>query len=36
LDEQLFREEREADRRKKEAESRLVMGVVEQADLERE
>ena len=36
LDEQLFREEREADRRKKEVESRLVMGVVEQADLERE
>ena len=36
LDEQLFREEREADRRKKEVESRLVMGVVEQSDLERE
>src|SRR6185312_4280729 len=36
LDEQLFREEREADRRKKEVESRLVMGVVEQADLDRE
>src|SRR5688500_12354736 len=34
LDEQLFREEREADRRKKEVESRLVMGVVDQSDLE--
>ena len=34
LDEQLFREEREADRRRKEVESRLVMGVVEQSDLE--
>ena len=30
LDEQLFQEEREADRRKKEVESRLVMGVVDQ------
>jgi 3,4-dihydroxy 2-butanone 4-phosphate synthase / GTP cyclohydrolase II len=34
LDEQLFREERAADRRRKEVESRLVMGVVEQSDLE--
>ena len=34
LDEQLFREEREADRRRKEVESRLVMGVVDQSDLE--
>ena len=34
LDEQLFREERESDRRKKEVESRLVMGVVDQSDLE--
>ena len=36
LDEQLFREEREADRRKKEVESRLALGVVDQSDLERE
>jgi 3,4-dihydroxy 2-butanone 4-phosphate synthase/GTP cyclohydrolase II len=34
LDEQLFREEREADRRKKEVESRLALGVVDQSDLE--
>ncbi len=34
LDEQLFAKERESDRRKKEVESRLVMGVVDQADLE--
>src|SRR5687767_5393833 len=34
LDEQLFREEREADRRRKEVESRLVMGVDDQSDLE--
>jgi 3,4-dihydroxy 2-butanone 4-phosphate synthase/GTP cyclohydrolase II len=34
LDEQLFHDEREADRRKKEVESRLVMGVVDQSDLE--
>src|SRR5688572_8374559 len=34
LDEQLFAQERESDRRKKEVESRLVMGVVDQADLE--
>ena len=36
LDEELFQEERAADRRKKEVESRLVMGVVDQQDLERE
>ena len=36
LDEQMFREERRADRAKKIAESRLVAGLVEQADLERE
>ncbi len=36
LDEQLFRDERRADRRKKEVESRLALGVVEQSDLERE
>jgi len=35
LDEQLFQQEREADRRRKEVESRLVMGVVDQSDLER-
>jgi 3,4-dihydroxy 2-butanone 4-phosphate synthase / GTP cyclohydrolase II len=35
LDEQLFQAEREADRRRKEVESRLVMGVVDQADLEK-
>jgi 3,4-dihydroxy 2-butanone 4-phosphate synthase / GTP cyclohydrolase II len=35
LDEQLFQEEREADRRRKEVESRLVMGVVDQSDLEK-
>jgi 3,4-dihydroxy 2-butanone 4-phosphate synthase / GTP cyclohydrolase II len=34
LDEQLFQEERAADRRRKEVESRLVMGVVDQSDLE--
>jgi len=34
LDEELFHDEREADRRKKEVESRLVMGVVDQSDLE--
>jgi 3,4-dihydroxy 2-butanone 4-phosphate synthase/GTP cyclohydrolase II len=34
LDEQLFREEREADRRRKEVESRLVLGVADQSDLE--
>ena len=34
LDEDLFRAEREADRRKKEVESRLVAGLVEQRDLE--
>jgi 3,4-dihydroxy 2-butanone 4-phosphate synthase/GTP cyclohydrolase II len=34
LDEQLFQQEREADRRRKEVESRLVMGVVDQSDLE--
>ncbi len=33
LDEDLFRAEREADRRKKEVESRLVAGLVEQRDL---
>jgi 3,4-dihydroxy 2-butanone 4-phosphate synthase/GTP cyclohydrolase II len=33
LDEDLFRAEREADRRKKEVESRLVAGLVEQSDL---
>jgi 3,4-dihydroxy 2-butanone 4-phosphate synthase / GTP cyclohydrolase II len=36
LDEQLFQEERESDRRKKEVESRLVAGLVEQSDLEDE
>jgi 3,4-dihydroxy 2-butanone 4-phosphate synthase/GTP cyclohydrolase II len=36
LDEDLFRSEREADRRKKEVESRLVAGLVEQSDLENE
>jgi 3,4-dihydroxy 2-butanone 4-phosphate synthase/GTP cyclohydrolase II len=36
LDEQLFREERESDRRKKEVESRLALGVVDQADLDNE
>ena len=35
LDEQLFQDEREADRRRKEVESRLVMGVVDQSDLEK-
>jgi 3,4-dihydroxy 2-butanone 4-phosphate synthase/GTP cyclohydrolase II len=35
LDEQLFQAEREADRRRKEVESRLVMGVVDQSDLEK-
>jgi 3,4-dihydroxy 2-butanone 4-phosphate synthase / GTP cyclohydrolase II len=35
LDEQLFAAEREADRRRKEVESRLVMGVVDQSDLEK-
>jgi 3,4-dihydroxy 2-butanone 4-phosphate synthase/GTP cyclohydrolase II len=35
LDEDMFREERETDRRKKVAESRLVSGLVEQSDLER-
>jgi 3,4-dihydroxy 2-butanone 4-phosphate synthase/GTP cyclohydrolase II len=34
LDEDMFREERHADRRKKVAESRLVAGLVEQSDLE--
>jgi 3,4-dihydroxy 2-butanone 4-phosphate synthase/GTP cyclohydrolase II len=34
LDEDLFRAEREADRRKKEVESRLVAGLVEQSDLD--
>jgi 3,4-dihydroxy 2-butanone 4-phosphate synthase/GTP cyclohydrolase II len=34
LDEQMFREERRADRAKKVAESRLVAGLVEQSDLE--
>jgi 3,4-dihydroxy 2-butanone 4-phosphate synthase / GTP cyclohydrolase II len=34
LDEQMFREERRADQRKKVAESRLVAGLVEQSDLE--
>jgi 3,4-dihydroxy 2-butanone 4-phosphate synthase/GTP cyclohydrolase II len=34
LDEDLFRAEREADRRKKEVESRLVAGLVEQSDLQ--
>ena len=33
LDEDLFRAERESDRRKKEVESRLVAGLVEQRDL---
>jgi 3,4-dihydroxy 2-butanone 4-phosphate synthase/GTP cyclohydrolase II len=36
LDEDLFRAEREADRRKKEVESRLVAGLVEQRDLQDE
>jgi 3,4-dihydroxy 2-butanone 4-phosphate synthase / GTP cyclohydrolase II len=35
LDEDMFREERRTDRQKKVAESRLVSGLVEQADLER-
>jgi 3,4-dihydroxy 2-butanone 4-phosphate synthase / GTP cyclohydrolase II len=35
LDEQLFQEEREADRRRKEVESRLVLGVADQSDLEK-
>jgi 3,4-dihydroxy 2-butanone 4-phosphate synthase / GTP cyclohydrolase II len=35
LDEDMFREERQTDRRKKVAESRLVSGLVEQSDLER-
>jgi 3,4-dihydroxy 2-butanone 4-phosphate synthase / GTP cyclohydrolase II len=34
LDEDMFREERHADRQKKVAESRLVAGLVEQSDLE--
>ena len=34
LDEDLFRAEREADRRKKEVESRLVAVLVEQSDLD--
>jgi 3,4-dihydroxy 2-butanone 4-phosphate synthase / GTP cyclohydrolase II len=34
LDEQMFREERRADRAKKVAESRLVAGLVEQSDLD--
>jgi 3,4-dihydroxy 2-butanone 4-phosphate synthase/GTP cyclohydrolase II len=34
LDEQMFRDERRADRDKKVAESRLVAGLVEQSDLE--
>src|ERR671936_600412 len=34
LDEDLFRAEREADRRKQEVESRLVAGLVEQSDLD--
>jgi 3,4-dihydroxy 2-butanone 4-phosphate synthase / GTP cyclohydrolase II len=36
LDEQMFRDERRADRDKKVAESRLVAGLVEQSDLETE
>jgi 3,4-dihydroxy 2-butanone 4-phosphate synthase / GTP cyclohydrolase II len=36
LDEQMFREERHADQARKVAESRLVAGLVEQSDLERE
>jgi 3,4-dihydroxy 2-butanone 4-phosphate synthase/GTP cyclohydrolase II len=36
LDEQMFREERRTDRDRKVAESRLVAGLVEQSDLERE
>jgi 3,4-dihydroxy 2-butanone 4-phosphate synthase/GTP cyclohydrolase II len=36
LDEQMFRDERRADRDKKVAESRLVAGLVEQSDLESE
>jgi 3,4-dihydroxy 2-butanone 4-phosphate synthase/GTP cyclohydrolase II len=36
LDEQMFRDERRADRDKKVAESRLVAGLVEQSDLERD
>src|SRR5438093_1579228 len=35
LDEDMFRQERRADRRRKVAESRLVAGLVEQSDLER-
>jgi 3,4-dihydroxy 2-butanone 4-phosphate synthase/GTP cyclohydrolase II len=35
LDEDMFQEERRADRRRKVAESRLVAGLVEQSDLER-
>jgi 3,4-dihydroxy 2-butanone 4-phosphate synthase/GTP cyclohydrolase II len=34
LDEDMFREERQSDRRRKIAESRLVTGMVEQSDLE--
>jgi 3,4-dihydroxy 2-butanone 4-phosphate synthase/GTP cyclohydrolase II len=34
LDEDMFREERQSDRRRKVAESRLVTGMVEQSDLE--
>jgi 3,4-dihydroxy 2-butanone 4-phosphate synthase/GTP cyclohydrolase II len=34
LDEDMFRQERAADRRRKEIESRLAVGLVEQADLE--
>jgi 3,4-dihydroxy 2-butanone 4-phosphate synthase/GTP cyclohydrolase II len=34
LDEDMFREERASDRRKKEIESRLAVGLVEQSDLE--
>ncbi len=34
LDEDMFREERDSDRRRKVAESRLVTGMVEQSDLE--
>jgi 3,4-dihydroxy 2-butanone 4-phosphate synthase/GTP cyclohydrolase II len=36
LDEDMFREEQRSDRRRKVAESRLVAGLVEQADLENE
>jgi hypothetical protein len=32
----MFRAERESDRRKREVESRLVAGLVEQSDLENE